>query len=137
VHLDLHTSNIMIRDGQPLIIDMGEFSVGSFLFDLGQWCTIYGYPELNTCEIVTQIPSDRGRDFLESLLDDYFSDRSREERALFEANRHFLASLRTMGAACMVPALREPLVKQVREFMMPNIRAEWEAAGSGSGRTRP
>ena len=137
VHLDLHTSNIMIRDGQPLIIDMGEFSVGSFLFDLGQWCTIYGYPELNTCEIVTQIPSDRGREFLESLLDDYFSDRSPEDRALFEANRHFLASLRTMGAACMVPALREPLVKQVREFMMPNIRAEWEAAGSSSGRTRP
>jgi uncharacterized protein (TIGR02172 family) len=134
VHLDLHTSNIMIRDGQPLIIDMGEFSVGSFLFDLGQWCTIYGYPELNTCEIVTQIQSDRGRDFLENLLDDYFSDRSQEERALFETNRHFLASLRTMGAACMVPALREPLVKQVREFMMPRIRAEWEAAGSGQTR---
>jgi uncharacterized protein (TIGR02172 family) len=135
VHLDLHTSNIMIREGQPLIIDMGEFSVGSFLFDLGQWCTIYGYPELNTCEIVTQIPSDRGRVFLENLLDAYFTDRSQEERAIFEANRHFLASLRTMGAACMVPALREPLVKQVREFMMPRIRAEWAAAGASSDPT--
>lgn len=124
VHLDLHTSNIMIRDGQPLIIDMGEFSVGNFLFDLGQWCTIYGYPELNTCEIVTRIPSDRGLVFLEKLLDFYFLGRSREERAQFEANRHFLASLRTMGAASMVPALREPLVRQVREFMMPRIRAE-------------
>ena len=31
----------------------------------------------------------------------------------------------------------QPLVKQVREFMMPNIRAEWEAAGFSSGRTRP
>lgn len=136
VHLDLHTSNIMIRDGEPLIIDMGEFSVGSFLFDVGQWCTIYGYPELNTCEIVTRIPSDQGFVFLETLLDTYFSDRSREDRALFEANRHFLASLRTMGAARMVPALREPLVRQVREFLMPAIRAEWEAAGTGSGRTR-
>jgi hypothetical protein len=93
----------MIREGQPLIIDMGEFSVGSFLFDLGQWCTIYGYPELNTCEIVTQIPSDQGRVFLENLLDAYFTDRSQEERAIFEANRHFSSSsnpLQTSSTPC-------------------------------------
>lgn len=124
VHLDLHTSNIMIRDGNPLIIDMGEFSVGSYLFDLGQWCTIYGYPELNTCEVVTHIPSDQGREFLEKLLDFYFTRRTPEERATFERNRHFLASLRTIGAAALVPALREPLVKQLRDFMLPRIRAE-------------
>ena len=124
VHLDLHTSNIMVRAGQPLIIDMGEFSVGSYLFDLGQWCTIYGYPELNTCEIVTRIPSDRGRVFLEKLLDFYFAKRTPAERALFERNRHFLASLRTIGAAALVPALREPLVKQLRDFMLPRMRAE-------------
>lgn len=127
VHLDLHTSNIMVRDDAPIIIDMGEFSIGNYLFDLGQWCTIYGYPELNTCEIVTKIPSDKGKVFLDKLLDAYFAERTQEERAEFERNRYFLASLRTIGAAAIVPDLRELLVKMIREFYIPRIRAEGAA----------
>lgn len=127
VHLDLHTSNIMVRDDAPMIIDMGEFSIGNYLFDLGQWCTIYGYPELNTCEIVTKIPSDKGKVFLDKLLDAYFAERTPEERAEFEWNRCFLATIRTIGAAANVPDLREFLVKMIREFYIPRIRAEGAA----------
>jgi uncharacterized protein (TIGR02172 family) len=38
VHFDIHSSNIMIRDGEPVIIDMGDLSTGSFLFDIINDC---------------------------------------------------------------------------------------------------
>ena len=46
VHFDLHSSNIMIQNGMPIIIDIGDFSIGSYLFDVGLMYTLYGAQEL-------------------------------------------------------------------------------------------
>lgn len=32
VHFDLHSSNIMIQNGEPIIIDIGDFSIGRYFF---------------------------------------------------------------------------------------------------------
>jgi len=59
VHFDIHSSNIMIRDGEPVIIDMGDLSTGSLIFDFGLLLTNYGIPELGISELATEIPNEK------------------------------------------------------------------------------
>ncbi|MGE0715159.1 MAG: anti-sigma factor antagonist [Alphaproteobacteria bacterium] len=120
VHFDLHTSNVMMRGDEPVIIDMGDFSRGHYLFDIGLMCTIYG-PELAISEMVTKIPNEAGAQLLETFLDSYFADRPRDERAFFERNRHFLASLRLIYTITFFPRLRDQLAHNVKNVLLPRM----------------
>ena len=91
VHFDLHTSNIMIRDGEPVIIDMGDVSRGHYLFDLGLIALIYGFESSGSSEFVTKIPGALGRRLYDAFLDAYFARRSPQEREFFARNEAFLA----------------------------------------------
>jgi len=124
VHFDLHTSNIMIRDGEPLIIDMGDVSRGHPLFDVGLLAMIYAYPEGGNCEFVTGMPNDLGRRLYEGFLEAYFADRPPAEREFFLRNEAFLASLRLIAAIPVLPMARDSLLEKIRDFLMPKIRNE-------------
>lgn len=123
VHFDLHSSNVMVQDGELVIIDMGDFSVGSNLFDIGLIYLIYGIPELGVCQMATKIEPEHGLRFWEAFERHYFSDRSAEERAFFHANRYFLASLRTVHAITYLTHLRADLERILRDGLMPRIMA--------------
>ena len=120
----------MIRDGEPVIIDMGDLSIGSPLFDVGLLCTIYGLPEFGVCEMATKLPDPLGERLLARTLDLYFAGRPPAERELFERNRWFLASLRLIYSITFLPAMRDRFVVWIRDGLMPRIRAE--AAGAGA-----
>ena len=124
VHFDLHASNIMIRNGEPVIIDMGDVSRGHPLFDVGVIATIYAYPETGNCEFVTRLPNDTGRRLYDAFLDAYFAHRPTKEREFFVRNEAFLASLRLIAAMAFLPAARDALLEKVRDFLMPRIRRE-------------
>ena len=123
VHFDLHTSNIMLRDGEPMIIDMGDVSRGHYLFDIGLICAIYGYPELDVCALVTKIPSDHGAVLCEHFIEHYFASRTAQERAFFERNRHFLASLRLIYTITFLPKMRDQLAATVKDVLLPRMAA--------------
>jgi uncharacterized protein (TIGR02172 family) len=127
VHFDIHTSNIMIRDGEPVIIDMGDLSRGSYLFDLGLLETIYGFPELGTCEMVTKIPSDKGAELLQRFLVHYFADKPPQAFEFFQRHRDFLASLRPIYTITFLPKLRDELVVMVRDVLLPRMMARHQA----------
>ncbi len=124
VHYDLHTSNIMIRDGEPMIIDLGDLSRGHYFFDVGLIAMIFGYEEHGNCEFVTKIPNATGRRLYEHFLDAYFAGRPAEDRAFFDRNQAFLASLRLISSISILPPSRDVLVAKVRDDMLPKIRAE-------------
>lgn len=121
VHFDLHTSNVMIRGSEPVIIDMGDVSRGHYLFDIGLICTIYGYPELGICEMVTKIPDDAGFRLCERFLEHYFADKPAEEYRFFQDNRHFLASLRFIYTITFLPKLREKLSAIIKDTLLPKM----------------
>jgi uncharacterized protein (TIGR02172 family) len=123
VHFDIHSSNIMIRDGEPVIIDMGDFSRGSYLFDVGLLCTIYGVPELGISELATKIPNAMGFELWERFVAHYFADKTPEEYAYFAQHRDFLASLRLIYTITFLPKMREACVQMIRDTLMPRIRA--------------
>lgn len=124
VHFDLHTSNIMIRRGEPVIIDMGDMSIGSCLFDVGLLYTIYGMPETGVSEMVTGIPVATGFRLWEAFRRHYFTGKPASEHEFFERNRHFLASLRVVYAITFLPHMRPELARMMAEVLMPRIRRE-------------
>ena len=89
VHFDLHSSNIMIRKNEALIIDLGDFSIGSYFFDIGLLSFIYGLPELGICEMATKMPSEQGIQLYENFLDSYFVDRPAADFEFFRRNQYF------------------------------------------------
>lgn len=123
VHFDLHTSNIMTKGGEPIIIDMGDLSRGGYLFDIGVMFTIYGYPELAISELATKIPSDKGFVLWESFLKAYFANKPQQELDFFRNNMAFLASLRLIYTITFLPALREQLAITVKDFLLPKMHA--------------
>ncbi len=122
IHFDLHTSNIMMKGNEPYIIDLGDFSTGSYLFDIGLVDIIYGYPELSLCETVTKIPNHQGRDFRDLFVDEYFSERSNDDRLFYEKNRYFLASLRAIYTFTFLPDFQEKMIFIIRDFLLPKMK---------------
>ncbi|MGX9963392.1 anti-sigma factor antagonist [Roseomonas sp. F4] len=121
VHFDLHTSNIMIRDGEPVIIDMGDLSRGHYLFDIGLLCTIYGYPETGICEMATKIPNADGLRLLEHFLAHYFRDKPEDEYRFFQDNKYFLASLRLIYTSTFLPSLKAESARIIKDILLPKM----------------
>lgn len=124
VHFDLHTSNIMLKEGKPFIIDMGDFSRGSYFFDMGLMATIYGIPEFNVCEKVTGLTQAQGLELCDRFMQEYFSDKGREEYRFYADNKDFLASLRAIYTITVLPRMRDELALVLKDHLMPRIRRE-------------
>jgi uncharacterized protein (TIGR02172 family) len=122
VHFDIHTNNIMIRNGEPLIIDMGDLSRGSYLFDVGLLHGIYAFPELGTCEVVTKIPNDKGRELWDGFVKHYFATRPSEDLNFFLRHRYFFSSLRLIVSVSFLPNLREYASHLLQTVMLPGMR---------------
>ena len=125
VHFDLHGGNVMVVNGEPVVIDMGDFSHGSHYFDLGLTTMIY-WPLVGICERVTKLPNELGAVFLEHFLDHYFADLPAEERERFERDRPFFASLRFLHSIPLleaVPEFRAPILGVLRNTLIPMMRA--------------
>jgi hypothetical protein len=128
VHFDLHSSNIMMQNGELVIIDMGDFSTGSYLFDLGLIYMIYGVPELGLSMLATKIPTEQGLEFWKHFEQHYFAGMSAEERAFFEENKYFLASLRLIYSVTFLTHLRDDLERWIKDILLPKIMASRRAA---------
>ena len=124
VHFDLHGGNVMVQGDEPIVIDMGDFSRGSPLFDLGLIATIYS-PVVGICEAVTKIPNEIGARFLDYFLDHYFKDLPPEERERFERDRPFYASLRLLHSVRLLgaqPEFRDRIWAAVTDRLIPAMR---------------
>jgi len=124
VHFDLHGGNVMVCQGKPVVIDMGDFSRGSPLFDLGLLETIYS-PVVGICERVTKLPNAIGARFLELFHNHYFAGLPAAEREHFERDRAFYASLRLFHSIPLldaIPDFQAQLIQIVRERLIPSIR---------------
>ena len=124
VHFDIHSSNIMIRNGEALVIDMGDLSLGSYLFDIALLFTIYGVPELGISMLATKIPNDRGVQLWDCFVKHYFADLPPEAYEAFHRDRYFYASLRLIYTITFLPKLREECARWVKEILLPKMLEE-------------
>ena len=121
VHFDIHTSNIMIKDNDALVIDLGDLSIGSYYFDIGLLYMIYGIPELNICQKATKLPNEKGLELWEAFAENYFSDKPAEDFDYFYNNRYFFASLRIIYTITFLPKLKDELVNMMKQILMPRM----------------
>ena len=121
VHFDLHSSNIMIQNGEPVIIDMGDLSIGSYLFDVGLVFAIYGVEELGLSMRATKLPVAQGLELWSKFHEHFFADKSEQERAFFHENRYFLGSLRFVCAANFLPKMRGEFVPMIKNVFIPKM----------------
>ena len=128
VHFDLHFSNIMVQNGELVIIDMGDLSTGTYLFDVGLIFLIYGIPELEISMLATKIPTEQGLEFWRSFEKHYFADKPAEDRRFFEENKYFLASMRTIHVITFLTRMREKFERQLTDVLLPRMM---EAGRSG------
>ncbi len=123
VHFDIHSSNIMIRNGEALVIDMGDLSFGSYLFDIGLLFTIYGVPELGISQLATKIPNDRGVQLWNAFVKHYYAGQPPEAYEVFHRDRYFYASLRLIYTITFLPKLRDECVRWVKDILLPKMQA--------------
>ena len=123
VHFDIHSSNIMIRNGEALVIDMGDLSLGSYLFDIGLLFTIYGVPELGISQLATKIPNDRGVQLWNAFVKHYYAGQPPEAYEVFHRDRYFYASLRLIYTITFLPKLRDECVRWVKDILLPKMQA--------------
>ena len=121
VHFDIHTSNIMMKDNDPLVIDLGDLSIGSYYFDIGLLYMIYGIPELNICQMATKIPLETGIKLWEAFSKNYFLDKPVEDFDYFYNNRYFFASLRIIYTITFLPKLKDELVTMMKQILIPRM----------------
>lgn len=128
VHFDLHSSNLMIRAGEPVIIDMGDLSIGSYLFDAGLVYTIYGIPETGFSELATKIPVELGHEFWLCFERHFFAGKSATEYAYFRENRYFFGALRVIYTITFLPQIREDFIRILKTLLLPRMMASQGAS---------
>ena len=126
IHGDYHANNIMVVDGELLLIDMGDMSLGHPIFDfLATAATQVNLVKLNPAfaEIHTNMPVEMITRLWDHLIDKYFEDKTEEERrriaeqiALFSKMKVALAPAVAKGLA---PELTLASVNDAKENFLP------------------
>lgn len=87
IHGDYHPNNIMVQDGELMLIDMGDMSTGHPIFDfLATAATQVNLVKLSPeyAEFHTRMPVELIKRTWDRLMERYFADRTAEERARIE-----------------------------------------------------
>ena len=87
IHGDYHPNNIMVQDGELMLIDMGDMSTGHPVFDfLATAATQVNLVKLSPeyAEFHTRMPVELIKRTWDRLMEGYFADYTAEERARIE-----------------------------------------------------
>ncbi len=87
IHGDFHPNNIMASDGELILIDMGDMSLGHPIFDfLATAATQVNLVQLNPeyAEFHTKMPAELITKTWRRLIDNYFADKTESEKNRIE-----------------------------------------------------
>ena len=128
IHGDYHPNNIMVNDGELIMIDLGDFSIGHPVFDfLATAATQANLVELSPkyAEFHTKMKAERIRKGWSTLLDLYFSDRTPQQRGEIDAQVRLLSKLKVACAPAVAKGISDQLmeasIKDVKENLIPRI----------------
>lgn len=94
VHGDCHVKNILVQNGEPLLIDMDTLSKGHRIFELGGiylcYCA-YELTEPGNCLSFLGIQPDICKKIYTGILKNLFSDKSEKELEIIQGKIEYLA----------------------------------------------
>ena len=130
LHSDFHPKNVMMQNGEALLIDMGDISIGSPLFDLGATYNVLHHLSDEMIYQSTGIPIPLRDRFWKKFVQTYFATEDEETLAHCEQTVYAASMLRwavALGSAdTFSDELRSARVQELRERFFPNADALME-----------
>ena len=118
----------MVKDGELIMIDLGDFSIGHPVFDfLATAATQANLVDLapEYAEIHTKMKAERIRKGWSTLLDQYFPDRTVQQRNEIDTQIRLLSRLKVACAPAFAKGISDELMQQsvndVKVNLIPRI----------------
>jgi uncharacterized protein (TIGR02172 family) len=123
IHGDLHTSNILMQNGVPCLIDMGDFSIGYHMFEIAQIYNVFGLGHIRTVsERAVGMKPELAFRIWTLFEEDYFNVYAEEDRLKVREEASFYRALRLL-MFYVVLGRQEWLKKLVAEYFVPLLDA--------------
>lgn len=102
IHGDYHTNNILMQNGEPVLIDMDKLSSGNKIFELGAiYSTYVTFGKINSERVAKFMgfSYENAVKFYEYFFHAYFTDQTDEEKKSIQKKIELMAYLRNMRHA--------------------------------------
>jgi len=123
IHGDYHPKNIMIQDGEPLLIDMGDIGIGHPLYDLAAAYFVILWMPAEFAEQRSGVPRAMAKSFWDIFMKTYFATEDAAKLARLEeviANAALVRAAILHGTANTFPQKFIDLrVQEMRELALP------------------
>jgi uncharacterized protein (TIGR02172 family) len=122
IHGDYHPNNIMYQNGELILIDMGDMSIGHPIFDfLATAATQVNLVKLSPeyAEGHTKMPAEMITKTWRRLFDSYFSEYSQEERDRIEEQVNYFSKLKV----ALAPVFGRGASKEIIQASVDDAKA--------------
>ena len=125
VHGDFHPKNVMIQDGELVLIDMADLTVGHPLYDLGSMALTHHLPPDPRIENITDMKAEVVRKLWKLFLANYLGTEDPRAIGLFEKKLSVvglmkMASTVAFSTNARLPGVMESVLNTVRTNLLAN-----------------
>ena len=125
VHGDFHPKNVMIQDGELILIDMADLTTGHPLYDLGSMALSHHLPQDPRLENITDMKAEMVRKLWQLFLSNYLGTEDPQVIGLFEKKVSVvglmkMASTMAFSTSARLPGVMEHVLAIVRQNLLAN-----------------
>ena len=125
VHGDFHPKNVMIQDGELILIDMADLTTGHPLYDMGSMALTHHLPVDSRLETITGMKGEMVRKLWKLFLANYLGTEDPQVIGLFEKKVSVvglmkMASVLTFNGNGDNPVILQHVLASVRQNLLAN-----------------
>ena len=125
VHGDFHPKNVMIQNGELVLIDMADLTTGHPLYDLGSMALTHHLPPDGRIENITGMKAEMVRQLWKLFLANYLGTEDPQAIGLFEKKLSVvglmkMASTVAFSTNARLPGVMENVLSIVRQNLLAN-----------------
>ena len=125
VHGDFHSKNVMIRNGELVLVDMANLTTGHPLYDLGSMALTHHLPPDGRIENITNMKAEMVRQLWKLFLANYLGTDDPQAIGLFEKKLSVvglmkMASTMAFSTNARLPGVMENVLAIVRTNLLAN-----------------
>ena len=125
VHGDYHPKNVMIQNGELILIDMADLTTGHPLYDLGSMTLTHLLPSDERIQIITGMKSEAVRRLWQLFVVNYLGTEDPRAIEMFVKKASVvgmmkMASTMAFSSAARTPGVMESLLATVRKNLLAN-----------------
>ena len=125
VHGDFHPKNVMIQNGELILIDMADLTTGHPLYDLGSMALSHHLPSDERLTLITDMKAEMVRQLWQLFLANYLGTEDPRAIGLFEkkicvVGLMKMASTIAFSTNARMPGVMETVLGIVRQKLLPH-----------------